>query len=635
MRYLFVLVFVFSSSVFSALFAQNTSWQEMLAQKKGHITVTYFPLEPFNYKNSQGKLEGIEHDLMMEFVKFTEKKFDVTISVEFEEAKSFKGLYEKVRIGSSGIFGSAALSITPQRQKEINFTPRYIPDVEVLICSENVVLVNDTANFIQVFRNLTGIYVPHSTVKSNIDNLRKYIPNFTTDTAESFDDIKFKLSNNDNLFSYTDLPSYLIGIENGMKIRRQRIFQVKNSEGYGIIFPKGSDWDYPIQSFFEDESFIPTLDKIIEKYLGDGVHEIMDIMSDDPATHQYSLAGMEREIQLLRVKEKELENNQRNVLLYSLMGVIFLILIILVILWVNNRRKNKVNQILRKQNQEINQQKEEILSQRDRMKTQTQVLEGAVSQIDKKNKQITDSIRYAKQIQTAMLPFKDRMDKAIPEYFILFKPKDIVSGDFYWFMYRNGKIYLAAVDCTGHGVPGAFMSLIGNQLLDHIVNENKLDSPELILNELHKRVRIALNQDQGQNDDGMDISLCVIDPKTRKLHFAGAKSPICYIKDNELVEIKGNKKPVGGPQKEVERLFTKHTIEMEDSTTFYLFSDGYQDQFGHSEHKKYMNKRFREFLFSISYLPMEEQHIKLDAELENWKGETIQTDDILVAGFRM
>jgi len=303
MRHFFTFISLFLTSGFGLLFAQSTSWQETIAEKKGHIVVNYFPLQPFNYQNSEGTLEGMEHDIMIEFVKFTEKEFDITLSIEFKEAKSFKGLYEKVRVGSSGVFGAAALSITPERQKEINFTPRYIPDVEVLICSENVLLVGDTANFIQVFRNLKGIYVPHSTVENNIKNLRKYIPNFTTDTADSFDDIKVKLSNNDNLFSYSDLPSYLISIENGLKIRRQRIFQVKNSEGYGIIFPKGSDWDYPIQAFFEDESFIPTLDKIIENYLGEGVHEVMDIMSDDPASHQYSLAGMEREIQLLRLKE--------------------------------------------------------------------------------------------------------------------------------------------------------------------------------------------------------------------------------------------------------------------------------------------------------------------------------------------
>ena len=133
----------------------------------------------------------------------------------------------------------------------------------------------------------------------------------------------------------------------------------------------------------------------------------------------------------------------------------------------------------------------------------------------------------------------------------------------------------------------------------------------------------------------MDLSLCIIDQKTRQLHFAGAKSPICYIKDNQLIEIKGNKKPVGGPQKERERFFTKHTINMEDSVTFYLFSDGYQDQFGQNNHKKYMNKRFRELLLSISHLPMSEQRAKLDAELEEWKGEAVQTDDILVTGFRM
>lgn len=635
MKYIFTLVFLVFSSNFGVIFAQSTSWQETLTQKKGHLVVHYFESEPFSYQNSDGQLEGIEHDLIVEFVKFTEKKFGVALSVEFKKGNDFKALYEKVRVAPSGVFGAAALSITTERQREVDFSPRYIPDVEVLISSENVVLARDTASFIQIFRNLNGIYVPHSTTGLNIEALREYIPNFKTEAVHSFDEIKIRLSNNNDLFSYTDLPSYLISIENGMKIRRQRIFQVKNSEGYGLIYPKGSDWEYPMQAFFKDKNFAPVLDKIIEKYLGEGVHEIMDIMSSNPASHEHSLAGMEREIQLLRIKEKEQQSVQKDKLVYYLIGVTGLIFIIAVLLLINNRRKQEVNRLLKEQNKEINQQKEEILSQRDRMQTQTDILEKALKQLDNKNQQITDSIRYAQQIQRAMLPFAERIAHVVPDYFILFRPKDIVSGDFYWFLESDEKTYLAVVDCTGHGVPGAFMSLIGGQLLDHIVNENKLASPELILNELHKRIRTVLNQDKNQNDDGMDIALCIIDKENKQLDFAGAKSPLCYIKDDKLIEIKGNKKPVGGPQKEAERLFTKHTVKIDTTTTFYLFSDGYQDQFGGENRKKYMNKRFRDFLLSINEFPMWEQQVKLDVELENWKGASAQTDDILVAGFRI
>lgn len=270
--------------------------------------------------------------------------------------------------------------------------------------------------------------------------------------------------------------------------------------------------------------------------------------------------------------------------------------------------------------------------------------------IEEKNNKINESIDAASNIQAAILPRIQRIKKTIPDLFVFFRPLDVVSGDFYWFgTYQNNalggntqegnnisnKIVLAVVDCTGHGIPGAFMSILGDAYLNHLVNIEKITAPDVILNRLHKGIRHTLKQDITLNRDGMDVSLVVISPEHKTLDFAGAKNSLVYMQNNELTEIKGDKWSVGGEQREENRVFSCHTVDISTSTMIYLYSDGYQDQFGGSEDKKFMKKNFRELLFQIHQQPMEEQHQHLDKTLKNWMGKGGQIDDILVLGARL
>ncbi len=263
-------------------------------------------------------------------------------------------------------------------------------------------------------------------------------------------------------------------------------------------------------------------------------------------------------------------------------------------------------------------------------------------EIEKKNEDITASITYAKTIQAAMLPTEEEIAKFLPEHFILFKPRDIVSGDFYWFQHiGEDLLVIAAADCTGHGVPGAFMSMIGNDLLNDIVMARGIIKPDQILYELHKGVRYALKQEENKNHDGMDISICTLNLAHKKLLYAGAMNPLYYVQTNEnkqaqLVEVKADKKNIGGHQKEIERVFTSHEISIDQPTTFYIFSDGYQDQFGGENGRKFMVKQFRELLFSVHHLPIVEQHEALNQTITAWMGaKHKQIDDILVMGIRL
>ncbi len=274
-----------------------------------------------------------------------------------------------------------------------------------------------------------------------------------------------------------------------------------------------------------------------------------------------------------------------------------------------------------------------------------EMLVTAHDELKEKNHSITESINYAQRIQAAMLPDLDSVRQELPDLFVLFKPRDIVSGDFYWVATPQQydetgkpvsmhKVMVAAVDCTGHGVPGAFMSMIGHSLLDEIVNVRGTTKPNQVLEDLHEGVRHALRQNDSHNRDGMDMALVVLCKKNKVIEFAGAKNPLLYIQDNELHQIKGDKFAIGGEQLEVKRNYTRHLIDVSKPTTFYIYSDGYQDQFGGQAGKKFMRKQLRELLFEIHQKPMPEQRQILDETIEHWRTQANekQVDDILVIG---
>lgn len=252
-----------------------------------------------------------------------------------------------------------------------------------------------------------------------------------------------------------------------------------------------------------------------------------------------------------------------------------------------------------------------------------------------KNKEITDSLQYAKRIQTAILPDIKLIYKTVEQSFILYMPKDIVSGDFYSFAQKNGKVIIAAADCTGHGVAGAFMSMIGSALLNQIINEKNITDPALILDELNEGVIHSLKQRDSESNDGMDISICTFDLKNKYVQYAGANRPLWLVRNNELITYKPDKFPIGGLQIQRNKKFTAHEITLQKNDTLYLFSDGYADQFGGDKGKKLMSRKFKDSLMSIQGLAMPEQEKHLRELFKNWKGNNEQVDDVLVVGIKI
>jgi ligand-binding sensor domain-containing protein/serine phosphatase RsbU (regulator of sigma subunit) len=252
-------------------------------------------------------------------------------------------------------------------------------------------------------------------------------------------------------------------------------------------------------------------------------------------------------------------------------------------------------------------------------------------QLELKNKDIVDSIQYASRIQNALLP----PDLPFENSFYLFKPKDIVSGDFIWFYTHENMEWFAAVDCTGHGVPGAFMSIIGHSCLNKILQEYNIVEPASILNHLNEEIAETLHQYHKDNQihDGMDIALASFDKDTKILQYSGAFNPLWLFRDHTLIESRANRYAIGLAP-EIEKNFTNHEIKIEKGDTIYLFSDGYADQFGGPDNKKLKIGYFKEILLGIQHLTMTEQKKHLDEFIENWRGNNIQLDDILVIGRR-
>ena len=257
------------------------------------------------------------------------------------------------------------------------------------------------------------------------------------------------------------------------------------------------------------------------------------------------------------------------------------------------------------------------------------------AEIELKNRDIVDNLNYARRIQSAILPEIKLIYETLQDSFILYKPKDIVSGDFYTFSQKENRVIIAAADCTGHGVTGAFMSMIGSSHLNQIINERGITQPAHILNHLNTGIASALKQNETEVNDGMDIALCSFHLDELRLEYAGANRPLWLIRNGELTEIKPDKLPIGGFRINRDAVFTNHELKLQKGDAIYLFTDGFADQFGGTFGKKMLSKRFRELLISLQSIPMSDQEKKLEQFFNEWKNSMEQVDDVLVIGIRV
>jgi serine phosphatase RsbU (regulator of sigma subunit) len=355
----------------------------------------------------------------------------------------------------------------------------------------------------------------------------------------------------------------------------------------------------------------------------------------------YETSKKDQEIKLLHLRQTIKDKKQKVTVAILIGGCLFLI-VLLTLIYFNYRLKRNANHVLTKYNQDIEEknriltnQKEEILTQRDEIEEKSKQINEAFELIKIKNENITDNIRYAVQIQNVMLPEISHLKSLLPNSFIYYEPKDIVSGDFYWLAKKNGQIVLSVADCTGHGVTGAFMSILGITALNEIVVEKGIIHTDEILNLLREKIIWTLQQggEFSESKEGIHLVVCSIDLLQNRLQFSGAINSIILVRKGELLQYKGDRMPISiYPDMED---FQSTNITLQKDDMIYLFSDGYYGQFGGNEDKKFGLVRFRTMLQRISNLPVEEQFKIIDCSFNSWKGSLEQIDDILVMGIRI
>ncbi|WP_375580867.1 SpoIIE family protein phosphatase [Marivirga tractuosa] len=433
--------------------------------------------------------------------------------------------------------------------------------------------------------------------------------------------------------------------QNALQFADSSVFNSKKSKS-NYYLRKGYELRSKIHKSLGNESkayddlrkFVETNDKIYSEETTEKFLELQEL---------YEAKQREAEINLLKHQSKLNKESitRKNILILATLIILLLLALFLAVYISRNRLKQKALTLLNSQNKEIEERNlqlgemtEELKSQKEEIESHRDQLSEAYEILEKRNKDVTDSINYAQKIQNSLLPDLNIIKKSIPESFIFYKARDIVSGDFYWFHQKisNGEEikFIASIDCTGHGVPGAFMSMIADALLSQIIIELDYDKPAAILSEMDRRLKIMLKQDDKYGNDGMEIGLCVI--HTDKMIFAGAGHKLYYFKNNKLNVIRGNRFSLGESYIKHEKLdFENHIIPKDEPLMAYLFSDGIQDQFGGPKDKKYGIKRLRKYLESIHKEPVYQQEIHIKNIVKNWKGNKEQVDDMLLIGFRL
>jgi serine phosphatase RsbU (regulator of sigma subunit) len=365
--------------------------------------------------------------------------------------------------------------------------------------------------------------------------------------------------------------------------------------------------------------------------------------------YSFQLGQKQNEIEQLEQQsqiEQLTTRRQRAIIIAT--GALGLLILLMAVGFYNRMR------FIRETNKKIKAQRDEIEAQRNEIEKARDQIQHQHDMVFAQKELITDSISYAQRIQSALLPPDNLMQGLITDYFILFKPKDIVSGDFYWIKQVQDHLVIISADCTGHGVPGAFMSMLGITLLNDLIGERCYNAPSAILESLRFKIKEMLAQ-EGHSDeqkDGMDMAIAVLDHKNMELHYAGANNPLYIVRNKaftgdlaelthsvmengefNLYEIKADKQPIGVHWEESS--FRNHSISLKKNDAFYLFSDGYIDQFGGAERKKFKSMNFKKLLLSIQSDPMDRQRQILEQTFDEWRGQYEQIDDVSVIGVRI
>ncbi|TAF66035.1 MAG: hypothetical protein EAZ55_07425 [Cytophagales bacterium] len=818
MKYYCTFIILLTFISLQKTFAQDT-WESTLKNKKGQVVVFYNEDLPFVYGSAEKKLQGIEYDIFYDFIKFTEKNYQITIEVDWQPEPDFEDFYARIRASSPGSFGIGSVTITKARSTEVQFAPPYMPDIEVVVSSANTQVFESEASFKTNLKKLRAVTIANSTFERNIQNIKQlFWKDLQYQAVNSTDQMVDILLKEDNRWGYLHLVRYFLLFNENKKLQRQKFFVVKN-EGLAFIMPLESDWNEPLKAYFTSKQYKDKIKPTIQKYIGAAANDLIWQIASDTAKasgDEMRMLALEKDLNELELREQQLElqkkqlelNNQSLIIQLGIAGLL-IIGAVTFVLYYRNRISKNINKALSSQNKEIAEQSEllqqsyqsvELLSEigrtitshlsfknialtvyesindlldaselaiafyvpeedmliselyfyegtqipgikidphrSDRLSSlcfsqKKEIIMGNIQQeysqyiddlsgykqgdlltsiiclplmqgeeaigfisvqsrrknayndyqinilrnvaiytaialnnanaykkigtqneeirkqkdlIERKNTHIMSSIRSALTIQEAILPFENRLRHTLGanNYFVVYIPKDIVSGDFYWLSKINDTIVMAVLDCTGHGVPGAFMSMIGYTLMNETVNEKKILDPAEILIRMHEQVRFALRQSETGNKESIDACVCVWeepkdDNQKINLRFAGAKRPLYYYHNQEIQECKGDRSSLGGFIKNRfadETTFQTHHIELKKGDIIYLTTDGYVDV-PNEKRKSFGKTLFLEMLKKNAHKNLYEQKEVYIQNLRAYQNDSPQRDDITLIGISL
>lgn len=643
--------------------------------------------EAFELYSKAGDKEGIANCIITRgSIRFYEGKYNLSLEYFFEALKIFEDLNDQR--GTARVFNSIGTVYNVLEKDSLGI--EYLKDALRIFET-----LEDNRGIATVCTSLGNVYFSAGDFQNTLFYNRKAL--HIKELSNDLEGIAISLNNIGNVyFKQEDYDSTLLFYNRAFDIYTRLNDKLGISMMYynlGFVYEMKEDFERAV-SFYH--MGIDTAEAYMFPYKAlycyEGLAEVYNTKGNlDSAlsyfrqfqAHKDSLFNEESHKQIAELETKyesakkdlEIETQQERIAKQRFLIIAFVVgfivvLIFTVLLFKLLRDKRKANQMLILRNEEILQHQEEILTQKEEIESQRDEIERQKEEIEAQrdlateqrdcimqiNRELTDSIQYAKRIQTALLPLKDVFAEIFTDYFILYRPRDIISGDFYWVKQKNNAVYFAVADCTGHGVPGALMSMLGLSYLDEIIIQHKFPLNSQVLNTLRNRIITTLHQEsvlKGEDDsvkDGMDIALCSIDLNTGILYYAGANNPVYIISrenkigDSDLLscadgislyEIRPDKMPVGIYHARNDESFSEKNEKLSKGDSVYLFTDGYADQFGGKSGRKMKSKAFRDLLLKNSELSMDQQKLALSSYLEDWMEKREQIDDITVLGLRI
>lgn len=589
------------------------SWQSVQANKGGKIYILHYDRKPFVYVNEKGKVTGIEYEIVLEFLAYLQKEKGIKLKVEWVKFDDFNKLYTELTKSNQGVWGLPSVPLNELNIKEIQTSPVFMPDIEVLVSSKNMPPVDDKVALRSILRHHIPVSVPNSTVELSMNRIKKaYFPDNNYENVANEQEVIDKIAANSDRFGYVGLIDYYLALKQGKEINRQKFFEIKRSN-FAFIFPYSSDWTDAFDDFFREDRYKQRINFIIKRHLGT---DVSDILIDVPGeAHQLVMAAeetMERALQKEQGIRRDLDDFKWKA--YAGGTLLFVLLLLLILQQVRTRRY--FVKMVREKDEESSELKMEI------------------SHI---SEQARDGVTFAKHIQEVLIPSPEQVKAVFPDSFIYYKPREIVSGDFYWVgQSENGdEKIIGLFDSTGKGVRASFVTQLSVNILKNIVQE-KITNPADILREMDRRLSEMI-MDAGFEfieREGIEAAVCTVNTKEQTIMFAGAHQTIYFFNGNVLEQVKGSRYDIGNvifKRKE----FHASSFNYKKGDVFYLSSDGFYDQLGSKERMKFMLKNFQDLLTDIHKLPIDDQYKELDKIFKTWKGSAKQTDDVSVFGVRL